>query len=111
MGVKALQDIDYARRSRALIQKNRATLQDRLNSIAGLTAFTGAANFLLLRLDVTGITAGDVTECLLREKIAVRNCSNFQGLGDRYLRVAVRGEAENDRLLGSLHNVLSGVRV
>ena len=37
----------------------------------------------------------------------IRDCANYPGLGPGYYRVAVRTEAENDRLLAALAAVLS----
>ena len=34
--------------------------------------------------------------------VAVRDCSNFAGLGPRYLRLAVRTAEENERVVDAL---------
>jgi histidinol-phosphate/aromatic aminotransferase/cobyric acid decarboxylase-like protein len=44
-------------------------------------------------------------EQLLEHDIAIRDCSNFVGLGDKYFRVAVRTREENTRLVAALKNV------
>ncbi|MBI4805798.1 MAG: cobyric acid synthase [Desulfovibrio sp.] len=44
---------------------------------------------------------------LLEKHIAIRDCSNFAGLDQRYFRVAVRAEGDNDRLLESLAEILA----
>jgi histidinol-phosphate/aromatic aminotransferase/cobyric acid decarboxylase-like protein len=74
------------------------------------------ANFLLLRLEGSGFDSASsfnstkVENAMLRKGIAVRDCANFAGLstngGCRYLRVAIRTEAENERLVSALGQVL-----
>ena len=92
----------YAARSRALVTAERARLSAALRGRA-LRVFDGAANFLLLQLPPGAPAAPALAERLLhREGIAVRVCADYQGLDDRYLRIAVRTAADNDRLLAAL---------
>jgi histidinol-phosphate/aromatic aminotransferase/cobyric acid decarboxylase-like protein len=42
---------------------------------------------------------------LRQHRILIRDCLSFPELGDRYLRVAVRSEAENHRLLAALQSL------
>jgi cobyric acid synthase CobQ len=44
---------------------------------------------------------------LLRKRIAIRDCSNFAGLDQRYFRLAVRSEEDNNRLLQSMADILA----
>jgi threonine-phosphate decarboxylase len=39
---------------------------------------------------------------LCRQRILVRSCSDFKGLDERYLRLAVRSAADNRHLLEAL---------
>ena len=67
-------------------------------SLTGIAVHLSDANFLLLETDRPGLA-----ERLLREhRIAVRCCANYPGLGPEYVRVAVRPEKEQDRLLNAL---------
>ena len=43
---------------------------------------------------------------LLREKIAVRSCENYPGLGPGWYRIAVRLAEENEALLVALRRVM-----
>ena len=54
----------------------------------GADVVVGRAPFLLFRMR----DAEDVRKRLLNKGIAVRRCDTFVGLGDRYLRAAVRAE-------------------
>ena len=66
----------------------------------------GQANFVLLRLLTT--TAPALCNRLAERGIAVRDASNFVGLDERYVRIAVRTPADNQRLLTELKSILEG---
>jgi histidinol-phosphate/aromatic aminotransferase/cobyric acid decarboxylase-like protein len=77
-----------------------------LGALPGVCAYPSAANFALLELDRP---AGAVAASLLaRHGVYVRNCADKRGLeGDRFLRVAARGEVENRRVTADLGQTLA----
>ena len=96
----------FAQRTRQLIRRERRRLGETLRGL-GLRVFDSAANYLLLRLPDAGPQAADLASRLLHsEGIAVRVCANYAGLDARYLRIAVRTEAENRRLLEAMTRLL-----
>ena len=71
----------------------------------GAVVYPSSANFLLARFfsDVSPIS-----QALHAHRILVRDCMSFPGINDgRHLRLAVKSDAENARLLGALREVLS----
>jgi histidinol-phosphate/aromatic aminotransferase/cobyric acid decarboxylase-like protein len=80
----------------------RADLLDALSARPGLRAWPSAANFVLLRTD-----DADLAGALAGEGIAVRPANSFPGLGERYIRIAVRPPADNARLLAALDEALA----
>ncbi|MCP3964880.1 MAG: cobyric acid synthase [Lentisphaerae bacterium] len=75
-----------------------------LHQLRGVKVFPGLANFLLLKLPKK---AAQVRETLLRtHHIAVRDCSNFVGLDENYIRVAVKLPEQNIKLVSALAEVL-----
>ncbi len=99
-----LAEEEYRRRSVAAIPPLRQTLAAGLAAL-GLKVFPGAANFILARLEIPGRSAAELRELLLRQRILIRDCGNFACLDPRYLRVAVRTEQENARLLRALGEI------
>ncbi len=94
----------------------RATLENNRRAIGPLVAglerlgcrpLPPSANFILFEVP-TGICASDIREQLIRHHaFLVRGCDSFDGLElGRYLRIAVRTEDENSRLLEALASLL-----
>jgi len=106
VGAAALRDTAYAEETLHFVRDRREELFAALRALPGLTVYPGAANFLLIRSDRGEFDAPEIARRLLTDGIAVRVCDNFAGLDRRFFRIAVRTEAENDRLLGALHRVL-----
>ncbi|MCJ7782664.1 MAG: cobyric acid synthase, partial [Desulfobacterales bacterium] len=106
VGEHAIQDHNYAMRSRAFVRQQREFLLDEMQSIPGLTVFSGQANFLLARLDRQDMDGPALARQMLSSGIAIRVCDNFDGLDRRFFRIAVRREDENLKLLHSLRKAL-----
>ena len=110
VGTRAVQDMEYLQRTRSFVSRQRESLVALLSSLPGLTIYPGEANFLLLRLDHPTLDASQLADLALKQGIALRVCGNFSGLDQRYLRVAVRTEAEQQRLYGVLQAILAPSR-
>jgi threonine-phosphate decarboxylase len=106
MGRACLRDADYMDRSRALVRREREYLLEGLKALQGLQPFPSAVNYLLVKLNRPDFTAASLQKALLSRKIVIRDASNFRGLDERFLRVAVRGREENQRLLNALEHCL-----
>ena len=102
-GCYCLRQTDYREHTLELVPQERAAMEESLRSLAGFRVFSGRANYLLAELDATFPTARELQEDLLKhERILVRDCASFEGLGDRYVRLAVRLARQNSRLLAAL---------
>lgn len=55
------------------------------------------ANFVLLKLDAG--TGTQLHKELLKEGILIRTCANYEGLGDSYIRLAIKSRDDNEKLL------------
>ncbi|MBT0663892.1 threonine-phosphate decarboxylase [Geobacter pelophilus] len=107
-GAAAVGDIAYRDATREFVAAERQNLRQQLSEICGLLPFSGAANYLLVKLDA-GRSVNDLCDKLLvRYGIIVRDCSSFVGLEGGYFRVAVRTSQENRLLVKSLRELLPG---
>ena len=68
--------------------------------IPGLQPQVSAANFLLVESQQSTL---QLQQQLLKDhQILIRDCLSFKELGDRFFRIAVRSESDNQRLLTAL---------
>jgi threonine-phosphate decarboxylase len=102
VGRACLQDRDYMTQTRELVKEERQHLFEGMQALPGITPFPGEANYLLGKITLPGWTARSLRERLLPRGIIIRDASNFMGLDERYIRVAVRRREDNDRLLAAL---------
>ncbi|MEW6658087.1 MAG: threonine-phosphate decarboxylase CobD [Thermodesulfobacteriota bacterium] len=106
MGRACLRDIEYMNRSRELVRRERERLLEGLKALPGLQPFPSAVNYLLVKLNRPDFTAASLQKALLSKRIVIRDASNFRGLDERFIRVAVRGREENRQLLNALAHFL-----
>jgi histidinol-phosphate/aromatic aminotransferase/cobyric acid decarboxylase-like protein len=95
-----------AAETRQAVIAERERLRESLSHTPGLRVFRSQANFLLLKITRPGLTSATLSERLLRRKVLVRNASAFRGLDSRFVRIAVRSPADNDRLLEAVRHAL-----
>ncbi|HEY9646824.1 MAG TPA: aminotransferase class I/II-fold pyridoxal phosphate-dependent enzyme, partial [Chroococcidiopsis sp.] len=104
-GIAVLADDDFQRQTLEWLPGVRSRLCDGLSRIPGLQPQPGAANFLLVRSEQSVV---EIQARLLKHhRILIRDCLSFPELGDRYFRVAVRTDADNQALLAGLADTLT----
>jgi L-threonine-O-3-phosphate decarboxylase len=102
--IAVVQDIEFQQQTWDWLTPARSHLFEGLASLPGLQPYPSAANFLLVQSEQP---SSQVQEKLLKHsRILIRDCLSFPELGDRYFRVAVRTQAENQRLLDALKAIL-----
>ncbi len=83
--------------TRAFLEKERNLLFERLGHAAGITLFPSATSFVLAKL--TGrLKSADLCRFLGDRRILIRDCTNFKGLSDRFVRFSLKTAAVNERL-------------
>lgn len=88
--------------SKFLNERNR--FMNLLKNIDFLRVIPSEANYFLC--EITGkYTSSELTEKLLESNILIKDCSTKKGFnGKNYIRIAVRGKEDNDRLTEVLKN-------
>lgn len=110
LGVAMLERLEEYRAATRPLPALRAELAEALRAApAVVEVLPASANFLLLRLR-PGLGAAEARAQLLARRIIPRDCSNIPGLapepdGGGWLRVQVRGQADNDRLARAVHGL------
>jgi len=105
--IAALQDLEHLERTKRLVREEREFMMRELGRMPGLKVFPTHANFVLIDVRRTGLTAAQLKERMLRHGILIRDCSSFKGLDEYYVRVSFRTRRENERLLSALREALS----
>ena len=98
-GVAALGERAFLEASRQMIRRERPLLVAELEKL-GLWVCPSKANYLLVR------SGKPLAGPLLEQGILIRDCSNYEGLGPGWYRLAVKSREENQVLLDALHAIL-----
>ena len=105
-GVAALKDHDYQEKSRAFLAETAPKFAKAVAALPNVaTVLPPSANFLMLRLKEAGQAEG-LIRGLRSRGILIRDCANFSGLSEGWLRLAVRKEEENERLLDAWREIV-----
>ncbi len=105
-GIAVVQDRVFQETTWDWLPKTRSQLFQGLASLPGLQPHESAANFLLVQSEQP---SSQLQEKLLKHsQILIRDCLSFPELGDRFFRVAVRTQTDNQRLLEALDAILQG---
>jgi len=105
-GTVCLSDQAYHRESRETVTWLREKFVDELKQFHQLRVFPASANYLMLKL-LDGTTAPQLAARLSDSGLLIRCCDNYEGLDDRYFRIAVRTAAENERMIKALSQCLA----
>jgi threonine-phosphate decarboxylase len=101
----ALGDETYAEESRIANDRRRFELEQELVRLK-IAIYPSSANFLLLRFSAEVEVSQLWERMIVEEKTVLRSCANFEELAAGHLRIAVRSEQENVRLIRGLERVL-----
>jgi threonine-phosphate decarboxylase len=92
--------------SRAMLDEEKKAMHQRLSGISGLRFFPSVTGFFLVQLPAphrSGVVCGQ----LAQEKILVRDCANFKGLSDRFIRISLQDKIKNRRCAEALEALLT----
>ena len=96
----------FYEKTRNFIKKEKLIFLECLKNIKELQTFDSSAYFILARL--TGsITAEDFCTRIGQNKILIRNCANFFGLSDKYVRFSLKKREDNLKLAALIKLTLS----
>ncbi|MFK4221947.1 pyridoxal phosphate-dependent aminotransferase [Streptomyces sp. NPDC019890] len=89
-------------------RRDRQEMTMRLSQLPGLTVYPSQGNFLYVRLP-EGVDGTVLRDRLLAEHgVLVRECSNKVGSSSRFMRLVVRPQQDQMRLMSAMEQVLYG---
>jgi threonine-phosphate decarboxylase len=103
--IVALKDLTHVAKARAIVKKERSFMQSYINKkMQNFMACESDVNYFLIRLK--GKDSTKVRDLMLmRTGILIRDCSTFSGMGNEYVRVAVKTHNENLLLLDAIGSI------
>ena len=81
---------------------------DKLGKLKGLKAYDSSTNYLLIKIVKSGLSSGKLYEMMARKGFLIRDCSSFKGMGNKFVRVAVKRRNQNNLLIENLRRVMEG---
>ncbi len=90
----------FVRSSRQYFERRRAQFSELLKTVPQIKLYAGRTPFVLMQLPET-LSAGLIQNQLDSRRILVRNCANFTGLSERFIRAALQSPRIN-RLLAEM---------
>ncbi|MEA2108169.1 MAG: threonine-phosphate decarboxylase CobD [Pseudomonadota bacterium] len=99
---EALADKSFQENTRRFIARERDFLLQELSRISALHIFPSRANYLLIKLDRQH-SSRQLSDFLRHKyRILIRLCTDFAGLDDSFIRIAVKNRENNLKLVGAL---------
>ena len=97
-----IKNISHIKKSNLIIQKELKYLEDNISILNGFECISSSTNFILIK------TKNDSTKLqtkLLKNEILIRDCKNFRGLDNHYIRIAVKSHKDNVKLVKALEKI------
>ncbi|AGB41634.1 L-threonine-O-3-phosphate decarboxylase/histidinol-phosphate aminotransferase [Halobacteroides halobius DSM 5150] len=101
-GEKALNDKEYIKQTEEAILREKEFLYQKLNQFSKFKVYYPHANYILVDLENSNLTSTRLEEKLAQQGILVRNCNTYSGLGEDFIRVAVKSRENNLELINRL---------
>ena len=95
----------FIEKTRCFVNKEREVFVNNLKDTKGIKLFPSETSFVLAKL--TGnLKSNDLCKYIGDKKILIRDCSNFDGLSDRFVRFSLKTQDLNNRLAGFIKKAL-----
>ena len=98
----AIKNKSHIKKSNLIIKKELNYLNDKISTIDGFECISSSTNFILIK---TKYNSTKLQMKLLKDKILIRDCKNFRGLNNHYIRIAVKSHKHNIKLVTALEKM------
>jgi threonine-phosphate decarboxylase len=96
---------DHIEKTIQYIQTERDRFEDVMGQYPDVKTFSSFAPYILIQLP-EHLKGSTVCDQLAQNKCLIRNCSNFNGLSDQFIRIAYKQTNENKQVLEHLKKIL-----
>ncbi|MEJ5301682.1 MAG: threonine-phosphate decarboxylase [Thermodesulforhabdaceae bacterium] len=110
-GAYCIKQDDFRMKTLEFFSKERARVFGVLREFPWLSFLKTFANYVLIKLnDNCPTDAAKIQTALIEQKrILIRNCENFKGLSNRFIRIAIASPELNDLWLQALKELIAGL--
>ena len=103
-GKTMLWDKEYIEKSESWIEEEKVWFYNETLKIEGIKTYRTNTNFILIQL--LNKSSNEVREKLIERGIVIRDASNFVGLNNYYIRLAIKDRENNMKILKNLAEVV-----
>jgi len=107
--INLLENKEILAKSRKNIENERNFIISELDKFEVIKIYPSDSNFLLINIQKTGLNAREFRSILLNHKIIVRDCSNYDGLNDYYIRIGLQKHLHNEKLIKLIKYILNNL--
>jgi threonine-phosphate decarboxylase len=104
IGRVIFQETDYINKSKACVDQQRRFMLSELKKIDGIKVYDTDTNFILIKL--LHCHEDELFQRVIQKGILVRKASSFEGLDKTYIRVAIKDQESNTKLINVLKESL-----
>lgn len=105
-GVACFRDHAFRIQTKRVIDRERTYMLNELSKLKGLKPYASATNYLLIRIVKPGLSSGRLYDRMARQGFLIRDCSSFRGMGNRFIRVALKKRRHNRLLIAKLKQIV-----
>ncbi len=100
-------DEEYIHSTIRLIDEERKKAVERLSALQQIKVYEPQANFILLKFTDESHTAAELFDYCIRQKLMIRDCSDFHYLDERFFRFCFMLPEDNERLLQCIESYVA----
>ena len=97
-----IKNTSHIKKSNLIIKKELKYLENSISMLNGFECISSSTNFILIK---TKYDSTKLQRKLLKSKILIRDCKNFRGLDNHYIRIAVKSHKDNVKLVTALEKI------
>ncbi len=84
----------FIKKTIAFIETERKRFTEKIENAFDIKLYPSVTSYILVRLDGK-YTSDDICTFMSQDKILIRNCANFQGLSNRFIRISLKTRETN----------------
>jgi len=109
-GELLLKQKQYIKHTKISVNKEKKFLYNYLKKYKDLDVYYPNANYIFIDISDLNITAQHLCNKLAKRAILIRDCSNYRGLNNNFIRIAVKKREHNLKFLEQLDRIFHNMK-